>query len=82
MSPETFQMQGPVIDKKMVFITAKAAVNNDFITLTTAGSGITTIEGVYLVSTTGVIGTFTWSGLVITVTNAGALQWHGFAWGI
>ena len=75
---EVFQPQGPVFDKKMVFVTGTAADNADWMTV----SGITTIEGAHLMATDGTVGAFTFATNVLTMTNGGVLVWHGIVWGV
>ena len=62
--------------RQLYFVRGISAVNSD--TFTTP---LTTVEGAYLVSTTGTAGTCTFATNVITVTNGGALTWTGLAWG-
>jgi hypothetical protein len=62
---------------KFFFIRGTSAVNSDTFTV----SGITTVIGAYLVSSTGVVGTLTFATNVITVTNGSTLVWSGTAWG-
>jgi hypothetical protein len=63
--------------RQLYFVRGASAVNSDTLTV----SSLTTVEGAYLVSTTGVAGTCTFATNVITVTNGGALTWTGLAWG-
>lgn len=63
--------------RDLYFIRGTSAVNSDTFTVST----LTTVEGAYLVSTTGVAATCTFATNVITVTNGGALTWTGLAWG-
>jgi len=74
---KSIQMAAPVGNKKVVFVKGVSAVNSDTLTV----SGLSSVEGAYLVSTTGVAGTLTFATNVITVTNGGALTWSGLAWG-
>ncbi len=67
----------PQLGKDVVYVEGVSAVNNDTITVT----GLTTVRGATLVSTTGVAGTLTFATNVITITNGGALTWSGLAWG-
>ena len=77
-SDETFQSQSPLIAKKIVFIVGTAAIDTDFITVTK----LTTVEGCFLQAADGTLGVCTIVGNKITVTNAGALDWNGFCWGV
>lgn len=52
--------------------------NSDTLTV----APLTTVKGAFLISSTGTVGTMTFSGNVITVTNGGGLTWSGLAWGI
>lgn len=61
----------------VLFVKGLSAVNSDTLTVT----GLTTVLGAYLVSSTGVVGTLTFATNVITITNGGALTWSGLAWG-
>jgi hypothetical protein len=63
---------------EMAYVTGASAVNSDTFTV----SGLTTVKGAFLISTTGVVGTMTFATNVITVTNGGALTWTGLAWGV
>lgn len=67
----------PVGWRTLLFVQGTSANNNDTLTVT----GLTTVNGAFLVSTTGVVGTMTFATNVITVTNGGALTWSGLAWG-
>lgn len=62
---------------KIFYVTGTSAANNDTLTVT----GITTVRGAFLVSTTGVVGTLTFATNAITITNGGTLVWSGIAWG-
>ena len=62
---------------KILFIKGTSAVNSDTFTV----SGLTTVAGAYLVSSTGVAATCTFATNVITVTNGAALTWTGLCWG-
>jgi hypothetical protein len=61
----------------VLFVKGSSAVNNDTLTVT----GLTTVLGAFLISSTGVVGTMTFATNVITITNGGALTWSGLAWG-
>ena len=63
--------------KQLYIVKGISNVNNDTLTVTP----LTSVQGAYLVSTTGVVGTCTFATNVITVTNGGALTWTGLAWG-
>lgn len=77
MTSESFNSQTPLLNKKIVFISAQAAVNSDFITV----SKLTSVEGSYLQAADGTVAVSTHATNVITVTNASNLLWKGFAWG-
>lgn len=62
---------------KIFYVTGTSAANNDTLTVT----GLTTVRGAYLVSTTGTAGTLTFATNVITITNGSTLVWSGLAWG-
>lgn len=62
----------------LVYVTGVSAVNNDTLTV----SGLTTVKGAFLISTTGTVGTMTFSTNVITITNGSTLTWTGLAWGV
>jgi len=78
MTAEVFNSQGPLFNKKVVFIDAQAAVNSDYITV----SKLTTVQGSYLQATDGTIALSTHATNVITVTNAANKLWSGFCWGV
>ena len=61
----------------VLFVQGTSAVNNDTLTVT----GLTTVQGAYLVSSTGVAGTLTFATNVITITNGSTLVWSGLVWG-
>ncbi len=63
--------------RNVIFVKGTSAANNDFITCT----GMATVEGAFLISTTGVVGTMTFATNVITITNGSTLVWTGLAWG-
>ena len=63
--------------RRLVFIRGVSAANNDTFTV----SNLTTVEGAFLVSTTGTAGTLTFGTNIITVTNGSTLTWTGLAWG-
>lgn len=63
--------------RTLLFVQGTAVSNNDTLTVT----GLTTVQGAFLISSTGTAGTMTFSTNVITITNAGALTWSGLAWG-
>jgi len=67
----------PNAGKKMIWVQGTAAANNDFITVT----GLSVVEGAYLIATDGTVGAMTFSTNVITITNAGTKTFSGFAWG-
>lgn len=77
MGTEVFQVQGPVIDKKLLFFHGVGTTNSDFFTIT----ALTAIEGAYVHATDGTLGTFTFATNVLTVTNAAGKTWYGLAWG-
>lgn len=62
---------------QLFFIRGTTAANNDTFTV----SGLTTVIGAFLISTTGTAGTMTFSTNVITITNASTLIWTGLCWG-
>ena len=62
---------------RLIYITGVSAANSDTITV----SDLTTVRGAYLISTTGTVGTLTFSTNVITITNGSTLTWSGLAWG-
>jgi len=62
----------------VVFVKGTSAANSDTITVT----GLTTVLGAFLISTTGVVGTMTFATNVITITNGGTLVWSGLAWAL
>lgn len=62
---------------KIFYVAGTSAVNSDTLTVT----GLTTVKGAYLISTTGTVGTMTFATNVITVTNGSTLVWSGLAWG-
>lgn len=61
----------------VLFVQGTSATNSDTITVT----GLTTVLGAYLVSSTGVVGTLTFATNVITITNGSTLVWSGLVWG-
>ena len=61
----------------VLFVKGLSGVNNDTITVT----GLTTVLGAFLISSTGVVATMTFATNIITITNGGALTWSGLAWG-
>jgi hypothetical protein len=63
---------------ELAYVTGISAVNSDTLTV----SGLTTVKGAFLISTTGVVGTMTFATNVITVTNGSTLTWTGLAWGV
>ena len=63
--------------RTVVFVQGTSAANNDTLTVT----GLTTVQGAYLVSSTGTAGTLTFATNVITITNGSTLVWSGLAWG-
>jgi hypothetical protein len=63
--------------RAVVFVQGTSIANNDVLTVT----GLTTVQGAFLISSTGVVGAMTFATNIITVTNAGALTWSGLAWG-
>ena len=76
---EVFNSQTPLLNKKLIFISAQAAVNSDFITVTK----LTTVQGCYLQCVAdGTVAICTIATNVITVTNAGNRLWSGFCWGV
>lgn len=62
---------------QLVYIKGTCAVNSDTFTV----SGLTTVLGAFLISTTGTAGTMTFATNVITVTNGSTLVWTGICWG-
>ena len=64
--------------RKVIFVSGTSAANNDTFTV----SGLTTVLGAFLISTTGTVGTMTFSSNVITITNGSTLVWTGLAWGV
>jgi hypothetical protein len=62
----------------VAYVAGVSAVNNDTFTV----SGLTTVKGAFLISTTGTVGAMTFSTNVITVTNGSTLTWTGLAWGV
>lgn len=68
--PATGQIQ-------LFYVKGTSAANNDTLTVT----GMTTVLGAFLISTTGTVGTMTFATNVITITNGGTLIWTGLAWG-
>lgn len=62
---------------KIFYVTGTSAANNDTLTV----SGLTTVRGAFLISTTGTVITMTFSSNVVTLTNGGTLTVSGLAWG-
>ena len=62
---------------QLIYIKGTSAVNSDTFTV----SGLTTVIGAFLISSTGTVGTMTFATNVITVTNGSTLVWSGVAWG-
>lgn len=67
----------PGTQRRLVFVRGISAVNSDTLTV----SDLTTVEGAFLISTTGTVGTMTFATNVITVTNGSTLTWTGLVWG-
>ena len=66
----------PGLWRTVVFVQGTSANVNDTLTVT----GLTTVQGAYLVSSAGVAGVLTFATNVITITSAAA-TWSGLAWG-
>ena len=64
--------------RKVIFVSGTSAANNDTFTV----SGLTTVLGAFLISTTGTAATMTFATNVITITNGSTLVWTGLAWGV
>lgn len=78
LTAKTIQMQEPRVGSTiLLYVAGTSAANNDTLTVT----GLTTVKGAFLISTTGTAGTMTFGTNVITVTNGGTLVWSGLAWG-
>lgn len=67
----------PGLNSTVLFVKGTSAANSDTITVT----GLTTVLGAFLISTTGTVGTMTFATNVITITNGSTLVWTGLAWG-
>lgn len=78
-SLKTIQQQEPrpAPSIQLVYVAGSSSINSDTLTV----NALTVVKGAFLVSSTGVVGTCTFSTNVITVTNSGALAWTGLAWG-
>jgi len=63
--------------RRIVFVRGVSAANNDTLTV----PELTTVEGAFLISTTGTVITMTFATNVITLTNGGTLTVTGIAWG-
>jgi hypothetical protein len=63
--------------RTVVFIQGTSAANNDTLTVT----GLTTVNGAFLISTTGTVIAMTFATNIITMTNSGTLVVSGLAWG-
>ena len=59
------------------FVQGTSAANNDTLTVV----GLTTVNGAFLISTSGTAGTMTFATNVITITNGSTLTCSGLAWG-
>jgi hypothetical protein len=78
MTGQTYSSQSPLFNKKIVFVSgAQATVNSDWIDV----AKLTTVEGAFMQSSTGIVGTCTFGTNRITITNADNLVWSGFCWG-
>lgn len=64
--------------RTVVFIQGTSAANNDTLTVT----GLTTVNGAFLISTTGTVITMTFATNIITLTNGSTLTVSGLAWGV
>lgn len=63
--------------RNLIFVRGVSGANNDTLTVT----GLTAVEGAFLISTTGTAATMTFATNVITITNGSTLTWTGLAWG-
>lgn len=70
-------LSNPVGFRPLLFVQGTSAANNDTLTVT----GLATVNGAFLISTTGTAATMTFATNVITITNGGTLVWSGLAWG-
>ena len=64
--------------KTVLFIQGVCATNSDTITVT----GLTTVNGAFLIATDGTVGAMTFATNVITVTNGSTKTWSGLCWGV
>jgi hypothetical protein len=62
---------------QLLFIKGTSAANNDTLTV----SGLTTVQGAFLISTTGTVITMTFATNVVTLTNGSTLTVSGLCWG-
>lgn len=67
----------PGLSTVVLFVKGTSQVNNDTLTVT----GLATVLGAFLISSTGVVATMTFATNVITITNGGTLVWSGLVWG-
>lgn len=63
--------------RTVLFVQGTSAANNDTLTVT----GLTTVLGAFLISSTGTVITMTFATNIITLTNGGTLTVSGLAWG-
>lgn len=64
-------------NRVLLFVSGTSAANGDTLTVT----GLATVNGAFLISTTGTAATMTFATNVITITNGSTLVWSGLAWG-
>lgn len=62
---------------QLIYVKGTSAANNDTLTV----SGLTTVVGAFLISTTGTVITMTFSTNIVTLTNGGTLIVSGLCWG-
>jgi hypothetical protein len=63
---------------KIVYLKGTGVTNSDYFTVDPLAS----VKGAYLIASDGTVGTCTFATNVVTVTNAEALTFTGFAWGV
>jgi hypothetical protein len=78
VTTKTLNTQGPVVDRKIVFVTCTPVNVADYCTVTS----LTTVQGAYFVASDGTIPTFTKATNVITFIDAKNLVYQGFVWGV
>jgi hypothetical protein len=77
MTSESIKQAIPNSGKKVIFIQGISATNSDYITVT----GLSVVEGAYVIATDGTVGTCTFATNIVTVTNGSTKTWSGLAWG-